>query len=69
MVNYNINTEEGRKIFIENYTSGYYGGADEQRNEFIIKLTQGAGMEKIVYLPDSEYVVRYDKNGKEIEEE
>lgn len=65
MLDYNINTVEGRKVFISNYPSGYYSGADEQRNDFVITLTQGVGMKKHVYTPDSEYTVYYDSNGEE----
>lgn len=67
MLDYDINTQEGRKIFITNYPTGYYMGADEQRNEFVIYLTQGVEMVKtITDNMGNETVVRYNIEGKEI---
>lgn len=69
MKEYNINTSEGREAFINNYPTGYYMGADESRNEFVIYLTQGEGMVKTTVGPDVEdEVVNYDSHGNEVKE-
>lgn len=67
MEDYNINTQEGREAFINNYPTGYYMGADENRNEFVIFLKQGDGMTKTVTLSNGdEQVINYDASGKEV---
>lgn len=66
MIDYNINTQIGRRIFIDNYKTGQYSGIDEHGNDFEIHLTQDVGMVKTVIMPDREVVIEYNWNGEEI---
>lgn len=64
ILNYDLKTDESRRIFIQNEESSLYGGVDEDCNRVAVTIQKGTGMEISTFQSNGwTRVAEYDANG------